>query len=181
MKRNRKSNKSLPSYLQRVRHGEAHQAGAEAVPGDHCEQGCKQDDAVAHTLQPHSQPPAWDTQAERWTGAHIPTVSFSETWFPVLGGGGGGGTWLTDTIPLKYSHVCIFIKRCPEQLINTKKSSTVRGTTDLKYLLLARKDSSEKKNTIFNVTIFNTIFKCSQTQIILISETLKCTILPLKI
>lgn len=58
IKRNAKSSKCITSYLQRVRYGEAHQAGAKAVPGDHRKQRGKEDNAVAHTLQPHGQPPA---------------------------------------------------------------------------------------------------------------------------
>lgn len=44
-------------YLQWVRHGETHQASTEAMPGDDCEKGSKQHNAVAHTLQAHSKPP----------------------------------------------------------------------------------------------------------------------------
>lgn len=59
------------------------------MPGDHGEQRGKKDDAVAHTLQPHGQPPAW-TQAEGQGYTHA-QVSFSETGFLLEGGGGGAG------------------------------------------------------------------------------------------
>lgn len=69
IERRENASQRVPSYLQRVGHREAHQAGTEAVPGDHGEQGGEQDDAVAHTLQSHGQPPA-PRHTGRWRYAH---------------------------------------------------------------------------------------------------------------
>lgn len=103
---------STPSYLQWVRHREAHQASTETVPGDHCKQGGKQDNAVAYTLQPHSQPPTWrHRQRDGWTHGHThtPGVSFSGTWFIAGGRRGGGGhfaNWNNSPIVPERGLVC---------------------------------------------------------------------------
>ena len=56
------------------------------MPGDHGEQGSKQDDAVAYALQPHGQPPA-HRRTGRWTDT--PGVGSSEIWFLAQAGEGG--------------------------------------------------------------------------------------------
>lgn len=71
-------NKSTSTYLQGVRHREAHQASTKAVPRNDCKQGGKQDNAVSNTLQSHSEPPAGRHKADRCTYRHVHAHTHSQ-------------------------------------------------------------------------------------------------------